>query len=1036
MLVTASKEIPGNLWREMDDKQVVVVLGAGKPFQGNVPSALVSTPTNGRVLDWILEAFSQIPGATFNFIGGYRVYDIAQHYPRITITSNPTWQSTGSLGSFFLAPLDGKHVTYVCYSDTVFAPEVVERLYRAEGDVVVVVDRAWKDRYPCRSTESLMTAEKVHLDGDRLTAIGPRLSIQESSSQFTGLLKLSPPAVERALALRDQAYDSLSRAGIPMLVELLLKSGLDIRVVEIAGEWAELDAPEDLARFVLGTKADTLRRLRPLLRQSTIDEQIRFTVGEWLTDRGAVLTSIVKKFGSRLVVVRSSALGEDSWATSRAGAHKTVLDVPAADQRELTSAVEIVISSYTDHTDVNPDHQVLVQPMLKDTTMSGVVFTRTLNYRAPYYVINYDSKTTSTSTVTSGAGESLETAVLHRDWALEDKRDENLGKVVKAVQEVEELVGYDSLDIEFALGRDGQARILQVRPLTGSPNPSPVTDSDVSAALTSAGEAFQRSQRAIGFLLGKRTFFGVMPDWNPAEMIGTKPRPLALSLYQYLITESVWATQRAQYGYRDVRPCPLMVTLAGHPYIDIRVDFNSFIPACLPRELAERLVNHYMDWLEARPHLHDKVEFDVVFTCLTFDFDEQAKDRLLSCGFGLNEVKMIKGALRQITKCALTRSEKDLRDVKNLEERYELMKDELNPLDRAGILLKDCRRYGTVPFAHLARTAFIAVSLLRSLERVGITTQKETEQYLSSVGTVTREFEHDGLGVAGGRLAWASLLARYGHLRPGTYEITSPSYADDPEFYLKPLVTEVIPEVSSDEPFRWDAATRSAIRDALRSIGLPEDVERFDGFLRQAIKGREYAKFAFSRNLSTALDEFIRFGAAHGLTREQLSYVTLQDLLSLQTVSPASSVRDWIGRRAEEGERWHFVARAVELPPLIFRVDDIFAFRLPHSQPNFVTRMRVVGETYALSASRDHRCLLPGKIVLIPQADPGYDWLFGHGIKGLITMYGGANSHMAIRAAELSIPAAIGAGEALFERLSHAKLVDLDCMNGRIELLR
>ena len=31
-----------------------------------------------------------------------------------------------------------------------------------------------------------------------------------------------------------------------------------------------------------------------------------------------------------------------------------------------------------------------------------------------------------------------------------------------------------------------------------------------------------------------------------------------------------------------------------------------------------------------------------------------------------------------------------------------------------------------------------------------------------------------------------------------------------------------------------------------------------------------------------------------------------------------------------------------------------------------------------------------GKIVLIPQADPGYDWLFGHKIAGLITKYGAA----------------------------------------------
>ena len=31
-----------------------------------------------------------------------------------------------------------------------------------------------------------------------------------------------------------------------------------------------------------------------------------------------------------------------------------------------------------------------------------------------------------------------------------------------------------------------------------------------------------------------------MADWNPAEMIGSTPKPLAISLYSELITNDVW----------------------------------------------------------------------------------------------------------------------------------------------------------------------------------------------------------------------------------------------------------------------------------------------------------------------------------------------------------------------------------------------------------------------------------------------------------------------------------------------------------------
>ena len=75
---------------------------------------------------------------------------------------------------------------------------------------------------------------------------------------------------------------------------------------------------------------------------------------------------------------------------------------------------------------------------------------------------------------------------------------------------------------------------------------------------------------------------------------------------------------------------------------------------------------------------------------------------------------------------------------------------------------------------------------------------------------------------------------------------------------------------------------------------------------------------------------------------------------------------------------------------------------------------------------------LSKKIILIENADPGFDWIFSHKIKGLITKYGGANSHMAIRCAEFGLPAAIGCGERTFETLKQAAIMELDCAARRL----
>ena len=97
------------------------------------------------------------------------------------------------------------------------------------------------------------------------------------------------------------------------------------------------------------------------------------------------------------------------------------------------------------------------------------------------------------------------------------------------------------------------------------------------------------------------------------------------------------------------------------------------------------------------------------------------------------------------------------------------------------------------------------------------------------------------------------------------------------------------------------------------------------------------------------------------------------------------------------------------------------------SAPNFVTSKRVEGRTVVLLPNQQYFASIKGKVVCIENADPGYDWIFTKGISGLITKFGGANSHMAIRCGELGIPAAIGCGEELFSRLSKGGAVILDC---------
>ena len=96
-----------------------------------------------------------------------------------------------------------------------------------------------------------------------------------------------------------------------------------------------------------------------------------------------------------------------------------------------------------------------------------------------------------------------------------------------------------------------------------------------------------------------------------------------------------------------------------------------------------------------------------------------------------------------------------------------------------------------------------------------------------------------------------------------------------------------------------------------------------------------------------------------------------------------------------------------------------------------MTKKKVEGEYINLEKIKNIR-KLDDKIVLIENADPGYDWIFGHKILGLITKYGGINSHMAIRCSELSLPAVIGCGEQIYLDLLKKKEIFIDCSSSLI----
>jgi glutamine kinase len=771
----------------------------------------------------------------------------------------------------------------------------------------------------------------------------------------------------------------------------------------------------------LSSKAKTLELLSKVIKSAKVLPMFRFNVLSYENRQSKILNNIKEKFNGNLII-RSSSINEDNFQQSNAGKFVSIMDIDVNDRKALKESIEKVIISFGKNKKKNDE--IFVQPMLKNVTMSGVIFSCDIDTLSSYFVINYD-ESGSTNSVTSGNTNNLKSFICFKEKI--NIKSKKLKKIIKTSAECEKLFNNKFLDIEFAFSNE-QLYILQVRAIVSNKKED-LSNINLSKNLKKVEKKIQKLNTPHPNLLGNKTLFSVMTDWNPAEIVGLRPKRLALSLYKELITDETWAYQRDNYGYRRLRSHPILVSFLGVPFIDVRVSFNSFIPKTLDEKIATKLVNYYLNELSKNLNNHDKVEFEIIYSCYYFGLKEKLL-KLLNYGFKKSELKNIEKSLVNLTNIIInTKSglyKKDLNKSKLLNAKFnDIVNSDLSLIDKIYWLIKDVKRYGTLPFAGVARAGFIAIQILNSFVDKNIITKDEYNNFLKSLNTVSKQLSKDVQ-----TLSKKNFLKIYGHLRPGTYDLLSPRYDESYNMYFKNKNNK---NKSKDDLFNFSVSQKNKISNLIIKNKLDTNFKELIIFIKESIEGREYVKFLFTKHLSQILKYVEQFGKKFKIKKKDLAYLDIQKIINLYSSLDHRDLKDIFENDINKNKEFYQHTKAIKLPNVIKNDKDIYNFFLDDNEPNFITLKRIKSEVVKENDLLSFN--IKGKIICIKSADPGYDYLFAKNIGGLITCYGGANSHMAIRCAELGIPAVIGCGENAFKRYILEKNLEIDAANKQVTIL-
>lgn len=758
------------------------------------------------------------------------------------------------------------------------------------------------------------------------------------------------------------------------------------------------------------TKAESLIYLKLYEKKLNykIPKLIYFTKKDFNKNSNEIINNIKNIFKNKKVIIRSSSLQEDGLKKSNAGKFKSFKNLQTK-KNILVKYINLVAKDFK-----KKDDQIIVQEFVSKPKFSGVIFTRNINNNSPYYFINFD-RSGLTDLITSGKpNPSMKTIIVNRDKIRESGF---FSKYLKIIKKIEIKFDNDRLDIEFCI-KNNKLHIFQCRPLKFIKK---VNDNKIKDALINIEKKIIKIKKRIPYLPGENTYFSNMSDWNPAEMIGTKPSYLSLSLYSELITDDIWSEQRYNYGYKDVRPNPLMLNLGGSPYIDLRVDFNSFLPSKLPINIQEKAINFYLNKIKSKPDLHDKIEFEIVETC--YDFNSKNK---LKAFLNDKEKNIYLNNLRDLTNNIINKNseflKKEIKKIKELESKINsLKKSKISEIQKIFFFVKDCKRLGTLSFAGIARCAFIATKILRSLVDNKILSLNNLENFYESIFTVTKEMNFSYQNIKG-KKSRKQFLNDYGHLRPSTYSITSKNYSENFNKYFSKGVKK---EKKVIKKFKLTIKQKKEVNKLFKIHKLKTNDVIFFKFARDAIYFREYAKLIFTKSIDQVFKNLIKFSREVGISRTDLENLSIKNFLNLYSNVDIEKLKKILKREIIKNKKNYKILHMIEFPEFIKNEKDLFYHEQKSKTGNYITTKSVHGEIIYIKKIKNFT-ELDNKIVLLENADPGYDFIFSYKIRGLITEYGGSNSHMSIRCLELGIPAIIGVGPREFKHVLSKNVVEIN----------
>jgi phosphoenolpyruvate phosphomutase len=171
---------------------------------------------------------------------------------------NPEFHATKELGSLARGLKDVEGALVVSFGDILFKRYILRRLLDEPGDVVLAVDRTWREGPGNHGYRDLVRCSHA-FTGEYFEApltleeLGPEVPEGEIHGEWIGLMRCTPAGTQQLQKAMDslQKCEDFTHMRFRHLFQELRSMGVTVSVVYVSGHWLDVD---DLGSFTASTE--------------------------------------------------------------------------------------------------------------------------------------------------------------------------------------------------------------------------------------------------------------------------------------------------------------------------------------------------------------------------------------------------------------------------------------------------------------------------------------------------------------------------------------------------------------------------------------------------------------------------------------------------------------------------------------------------------------------------------------------------------------------------------------------------------------